>query len=309
MSQPFGPGSVLYESYGDRLGFLCAGTTGLLQLMYPALGRGVEEHSAFYDEPLDRLLRSVPQIVSIIYDGDLHPEQARRVRDFHRDIKGEMPASHGGARYHALDPETFFWAHATFVDVAFRVDDLDGGRSMDHARRSAYYLETLEWWRAYGLTMRVAPPTYDAFVEYWDHHVEHVLELTPAAQGLVDFMNRPWSMRQDHLPRALWVAATRVGGIPARDVAVGALPPRARELCGFTWTPAQRAGFEAFRKVVTRTWPHLPERVRLLPAARAAYRRRGRTGLDAAWARLGLGEGPSVAARRDQVQVAVGPEA
>ena len=46
----FGPGSVLYESYGDRLGYLCAGTTGLLQLMLPALGRGVE-HS---DMPLVR---------------------------------------------------------------------------------------------------------------------------------------------------------------------------------------------------------------------------------------------------------------
>jgi uncharacterized protein (DUF2236 family) len=87
----FGPGSVLYESYGDRLGYLCAGPTGLMQLMLPALGRGVEEHSAFYDEPLDRLLRSVPQIVSIIFDGDLRPTQAARVRDLHRDIKGALP--------------------------------------------------------------------------------------------------------------------------------------------------------------------------------------------------------------------------
>jgi uncharacterized protein (DUF2236 family) len=294
MRHQFGPGSVLYESYGDRLGYLCAGTTGLLQLMLPALGRGVEQHSAFYDEPLDRLLRSVPQIVSIIFDGDLRPEQAHVVRDFHRDIKGEMPASHGGERYHALDPETFFWAHATFVDVAFRVDDLFGGRSMDHARRSAYYLETLEWWRAYGLTMRVAPPTYDAFVEYWDHHVEHVLELTPAAQGLVDFMNRPWSMRQEWVPRPLWTLATRTGGLAARDVAVGAMPPRVREVCGFGWTPAQQVAFDAFRTVVRRTWPRLPERVRLLPAARAAYHRRGRTGLDAAWDQALAGPAPSV---------------
>lgn len=276
-----GPGSLLYESYGDRLGYLCASTTGLLQLMYPPLGRGVEQHSAFYDEPLDRLLRSVPQIMSIIFDGDLRPEQAHRVRDFHRDIKGTMP---GGERYHALDPETFFWAHATFVDVAFRVDDLYRGRSMDHARRSAYYLDTLEWWRAYGLTMRVAPPTYDAFVEYWNHHVEHVLERTPAAQGLVDIVNRPWSMRQEWMPQPLWAAATRVGGLSVRDVAVGAMPPRVRELCGFPWTASQQARFDAFRAVVQRAWPLLPERVRLVPVARAAYRRRGRTGLDAAWA-------------------------
>ena len=304
----FGPGSVLYESYGDRLGFLCAGPTGLLQLMHPPLGRGVEEHSAFYEEPLDRLLRSVPQIVSIVFDGDLHPGQAHHVRDLHRDIKGAFP---DGTRYHALDPETFFWAHATFVDVAFRVDDLYGGGAMDHARRSAYYLETLEWWRAYGLTMRVAPPTYDAFVEYWDHHVDHVLELTPAAQGLVDFMDRPWSMRQEWVPRPLWALATRTGGPAARDVAVGALPPRVREVCGFGWTDAQQRRFDAFRTVVRRTWPLLPERVRLLPAARAAYRRRGRTGLDEAWARLerrASAQRPAVAAGGDEVEVAVGAE-
>jgi uncharacterized protein (DUF2236 family) len=154
---------------------------------------------------------------------------------------------------------------------------------MDRARRSAYYLETLEWWRAYGLTMRVAPPTYDAFVEYWEHHLDHVLELTPAARGLVAFVDRPWSMAQDWVPRPLWVAATRVGGLPARDVAVGAMPPQVRERCGFDWTSGQQARFDAFRAVVRRTWPHLPERVRLLPAARAAYRRRGRLGLDRAW--------------------------
>ena len=306
----FGPGSVLYESYGDRLGYLCAGATGLMQLMHPPLGRGVEQHSAFYDEPLERLFRSVPQIVSIIFDGDLRPEQAHAVRDFHRDIKGDLAAAHGGGRYHALDPETFFWAHATFVDVAYRVDDLYGGRRMDHARRSAYYLDTVEWWRAYGLTMRVVPPTYDAFVEWWDHQVEHVLEVTPAAQGLVDFMRQPWSMRQQWVPQPLFAAAARVGGLAARDVAVGALPPRIRDLAGFDWTPAQQAAFDAFRAVVGRTWPLLPERVRLLPAARAAYRRRGRVGLEASWERAlaSAAQAPAVAAGGDDVEVAVGAQ-
>jgi uncharacterized protein (DUF2236 family) len=279
----FGPGSLLYESYGDRLGYLCAGATGLMQLMYPPLGRGVEQHSDFYDEPLERLFRSVPQIMRIIFDGDVAPTQAHRVRDFHNTIRGEMP---DGERYHALDPETFFWAHATFVDVAFRMDDHFGGHSMDHARRSAYYLETVEWWRAYGLTMRVVPPTYDAFVEYWDHHVDHVLELTPAAQGLVDFMNRPWAMKQRLMPQPLWVPATRVLGLAGRDVAVGTLPPRLRGLCGFRWTTAHAAGFAAFRRIVAHTWPLVPERVRLVPPARQAYRRRGRLGLDEAWRRV-----------------------
>ena len=37
---PFGPGDLLYETYGDRRGFLVAPAVGLMQLMYPDLGRG-----------------------------------------------------------------------------------------------------------------------------------------------------------------------------------------------------------------------------------------------------------------------------
>lgn len=281
----FGPGSLLYESYGERSGFLFAPASGLMQLMYPALGRGVEQHSAFYDEPLERLFRSVPQILGMIYDGDRADGQALTVRDFHRDIKGEMP---DGERYHALDPETFFWAHATFVDVALRVDDLFGQR-MSPTVREAYYAETVEWWRMYGMTMRVVPKTYGDFLEYWDHHVEHVLELTPAAQGLVDFLNRPWEMHQPWVPQPLWQVATRIGGIPFRDVSVGALPPVLRERCGFTWSPAQELAFQAFRRSYAVAWPRVPDRFRQVPRARAAYRRQGRTGFEAALARAEAG--------------------
>jgi uncharacterized protein (DUF2236 family) len=278
----FGPGSLLYESYGDRAGFVFAPATGLMQLMYPALGKGVEEHSAFYDEPFQRLVRSVPQILGMIFDGDTADAQAHRVRDFHRGIKGVMPS---GERYHALDPETFFWAHATFVDVAFRVDDLIK-RRMSPTVREAYYAETVDWWRMYGMTMRVVPRTYGDFLEYWDHHVEHVLEVTPAAQGLIDYLNQPWRMEQPWLPGPLWRAASRLGGLPARDVAVGCLPPLLRERCGFAWGPLQSTGHAAFMGSLRVAWPRVPEALRLLPRARAAYRRQGRTGFDAAVARV-----------------------
>lgn len=282
----FGPGSLIYESYGDRSGFLVAAATGLMQLMYPPLGRGVEEHSEFYDEPLERLLRSVPQIIGTIYDGERGAAMAGRIREYHRDIKGTMP---DGERYHALDPETFFWAHATFVDAALRMDRLYARKPLTERQRAAFYAEGVEWWRMYGLTMRVVPKTYGDFVEYWDHHVENVLEVTPAAQGLIDFMNRPWSMQQPWIPQPLWVPVTLAGGITARDVSIGALPPRLRELAGFTWTPAHEAAFLAFRTSFALTWPLVPERFRLLPRVRAAYKRQGRTGMERALARAEAG--------------------
>ena len=40
---------------------------------------------------------------------------AATVRDYHRPIKGELAADRG--RYHALDPETYYWAHATFFEA------------------------------------------------------------------------------------------------------------------------------------------------------------------------------------------------
>ena len=150
----FGPGSLLYESYGDRIGYLVAPRAGLLQLMYPDLGRGVEQHSAFYTEPWERLFRSVPQIVGTIFDGDHAQGTADQVREYHRDIKG----SHDdGSRYHALDPDTYFWAHATFVDAAFTTNSLFKLNPLDLYERRAYYLECIEWWQMYGLSMRPVP--------------------------------------------------------------------------------------------------------------------------------------------------------
>src|SRR4029077_19790946 len=97
-------------------------TIGILQLMHPAIGAGVLEHSNFFGDPWGRIFRSLPRILGAVYDEDA-ASTGRIVRDFHRDIKGVDDA---GRRYHALDPETFWWAHATFQymveQVAARFD-------------------------------------------------------------------------------------------------------------------------------------------------------------------------------------------
>ncbi|GGO93958.1 hypothetical protein GCM10011584_33870 [Nocardioides phosphati] len=94
--------------------------------------------------------------------------------------------------------------------------------------REAYDAETVDW-RMHGMTMRVVPRTYGDLLEFWDHHVENVLELTRAAQGLIDYLCQPWRMDQPWLLEPLWQVAARVGGLPARDLGV---------------QPAGRVGFE-----------------------------------------------------------------
>jgi uncharacterized protein (DUF2236 family) len=57
------PGSMLWRWAGDRRIGLTGLSAGILQLMHPAIGAGVVEHSAFFTDPWDRILRSIPEII------------------------------------------------------------------------------------------------------------------------------------------------------------------------------------------------------------------------------------------------------
>ena len=78
-----------------------------------------------------------------------------KVRDFHRDIKGTDDA---GRRYHALDPATYWWAHATFQFMAEQVADRYDTHRLTVAEREQLYREGVEWYRRYGVSMRPVPP-------------------------------------------------------------------------------------------------------------------------------------------------------
>jgi uncharacterized protein (DUF2236 family) len=78
----------------------------VLQNMLAELGQGVLDHSVFFSDTA-RIKRSLPPIFMTVYGADDH-HPGRQVRDFHLDIKGAMP---GGEGYHALDPQTYYWAH------------------------------------------------------------------------------------------------------------------------------------------------------------------------------------------------------
>ena len=129
-----GPNSLLWRYAGDtRISFL-GGTIGLLQLMHPGIGAGVMDHSDFFNDPFDRVFRSLPPILGAVYDGPEGIETGRWIRDQHRTIKG---ADAQGRSYHALDPATFWWAHATFQFMAEQVVGPLRRPPPDHRRAGA----------------------------------------------------------------------------------------------------------------------------------------------------------------------------
>src|SRR5947208_11121230 len=97
---PLGPGSLVWKYFGDNRMYLNGPRPAVLQNMLAELGQGVLDHSVFFDDTAARVKRSIPPIMMTVYgaEGD---NPGTQVRDFHTDIKGQMP---DGSRYHALDP-------------------------------------------------------------------------------------------------------------------------------------------------------------------------------------------------------------
>ena len=179
---PLGPDSLTWKYFGDWRGMLQGVWAGSMQNMHPGLGAGVEQHSTFFDERWQRLYRSLYPIGGVVFDGDRAEETAHQVRGYHNDIKG---IDSKGRTYHALDPDTFYWAHATFfMGTVLTADRFMGG--LTETQKVQLFDEHVQWYRLYGMSMRSVPETWAEFQKYWEHMCTHVLEDNMAARGVLD---------------------------------------------------------------------------------------------------------------------------
>ncbi|MCB1041063.1 MAG: DUF2236 domain-containing protein [Acidimicrobiales bacterium] len=242
---PIGPGSILWQVAGDPRSLLPGTAAGIMQLMLPGLGAGVTDHSNFFDDPFDRIFRSIPPIWrSIFSDDDEGAEVGRTIRRFHDHVKG---TDEQGRRYHALDPDVFWWAHATFTWEFLRARELYFPVPLRRAEREQLYAETVTWYRRYGVSDRPVPPTLDAFRARFDEICRNQLELTPAVQWVLDPSANPSARAQrTHLPGPLSVldgVATHLGAEAVRVLVYGAMPDIVRRRFGFRWTHRDRLAF------------------------------------------------------------------
>jgi uncharacterized protein (DUF2236 family) len=126
-AEPLGPDSLTWKYFGDLRTGMMGVWIGAIQNMYPELGAGVEQHSILLREPLQRVTRSVYPIMGVVYDGDRAAHTGQQIKHYHDTIKGTDAT---GRRYHALNPETFYWAHATFFMLVVKVAEyFCGGRN------------------------------------------------------------------------------------------------------------------------------------------------------------------------------------
>src|SRR5690242_16783127 len=164
LGRPLGPDSLVWRWFADNRMALLGPRAAVLQNMLPSLGQGVQDHSVWFAETLARLQRSIPPIFGTVFGTDAD-NAGIEVRDFHRDIKGTLP---DGERYSALNPDTYYWAHATFVEHLITAADTFI-RRLSEEEKEQIFRESITWFARYGVSATGTPQTYAEFREYWDH--------------------------------------------------------------------------------------------------------------------------------------------
>jgi uncharacterized protein (DUF2236 family) len=264
---PLGPDSLTWKYFGDLRTGMLGVWIGAIQNMYPDLGAGVEDHSILLREPLQRVARSAYPIMGVVYDGERAPHTGEQIKSYHKTIKG---TDADGRRYHALNPETFYWAHATFFMLIIKTAEYFCG-GLTEAEKRRLFDEHVQWYRMYGMSMRPVPKSWEEFQEYWDRKCSDELEINRATLDI--FTIRIPKPRFVLMPTGIWDQIFKPIVGAQRWIAAGLFDPAVREKAGMRWTPGDEVLLRVFGKLVELAFVAVPDEIRLHPRALAAYRR------------------------------------
>jgi len=241
----------------------------LMQAAHPLAVFGLLAHSSAIEAPYDRLARTAETMNTIAFGSRAEADRiTRRVRAMHRRVSGRLTEPIGpyavGTPYRADDPALLLWILFTLVDsslVVFRTYV----RSLSRAEEASYWDDYKVVGRLFGLRKRDMPETIDDLDAYGQRMLEgDELLVTPWARA-----------RAREIVLAPPVPLlTRPLLETANFVTVALLPDRIREQYGFFALPPvfiRKALVAGGAEYVKRTViPFLPDRIRLVPDARAA---------------------------------------
>ena len=179
-------------------------------------------------------------------------------------------------RYHALDPDTYFWAHATFVDQVLYFADTFVKRLTDDEKEQIY-LESKTWYRRYGVSDRPMPTDYQEFELYWDRMIAETVVAHPTAKYGVGYVTKGFPCPKG-VPPMLWRVIAPVFDPMAAFLTTGGMPPRTRDMLGLPWSERHERCYQGFAalwrlRAVNWLWDHLPMSLRYNKFAQSGYAR------------------------------------
>lgn len=213
----------------------------LLQVAHPVVGAGVAQHSDYQRDPFGRLIRTLGAITEVVYGNEERAAGAgRRVRSFHRSIKGTLP---DGSTYTAFDPEAWAWVHATLGWGMHRAAQRFG-RPLDDTEAAQLWDEWLEVGELLHVRRGDLPAAWSDVPAYVDAMVAERLERTSAFDSVLGSFQRVPRPKLP-VPHTVWNGLALPVTLPLSVLAVGSLPSSARVKFGLSWTPAHRQAFIA----------------------------------------------------------------
>jgi uncharacterized protein (DUF2236 family) len=261
--------SMLRRIHRERAVALSGPRALLMQAAHPLAVSGLLAHSTTLDEPYERLARTA-RVMSTIGFGTR--EEADRVtkpvRAAHRNVRGKIKEPSGsfpaGTEYSAADPALLLWVLFTLVDSGLVVYGLYVNKLSDE-EQAAYWDDYKVVGKLFGLRKSDMPDTLADLREYKREMLEgDILHVSPWAR------RRARSIVLD--PPIPWAARPLLETV--NFITVALLPDRIRREYGFSPLPPQpfrralvAGGAEYAKRAVI---PLLPNRLRLVPAARAA---------------------------------------
>ncbi|MEV0596573.1 oxygenase MpaB family protein [Nonomuraea cavernae] len=278
--EPFGPGSMHWESAGEYRNLLVAGSALVIQTMHPAVGAAVAEHSTYQQDPWGRLSRTLSSIQKWVYGGAAGDAEGARLRELHKPISG---VDEQGRAYHALNGEAWAWVHLSLFERFVTLNRYFGTPYTREQERALY-----EEARRLGAILRVPeremPEDLAAYWTYFEAMVADRLEPHPTALEVLAVMRG--TPAPPGLPKPLRRVWTPVGvgsGGFNHFVTVGTLPPAVRKKLGLSWSARDERRLRQIGRAVAALTPRLPERLRYMPIAYHARRTaRSRRGLEQA---------------------------
>jgi uncharacterized protein (DUF2236 family) len=216
----FGPASVTWRVSADLSAPVAGLRSLMMQALHPLAMAGVDQHSAWRQDPVGRLAATSAYLSTIRFGERAAAEQAAaRVQRIHEHVHGVDTVT--GRPYAASDPALLLWVHATLVESGIAAARLFG-TPLSADDGDTYTEEMVIAAELVGVPRTMVP----ADVAELEHYIDSVrpgLICTPAAKESMAFLLDPPGLTEEIAE--IWQ--------DVRDGAILALPVWAREMYGY----------------------------------------------------------------------------
>ncbi|ALG13508.1 oxygenase MpaB family protein [Kibdelosporangium phytohabitans] len=263
-----GPDSESWRHVLDWRLLLGSGRALLLQVAHPTVGAGVAQYSDFLQRPWHRLRRTVDSLMTMNYGQHRAVVEAKRLREMHESFKG---IDHHGHRYSALNPDAYWWVHATLFEGTLDTH-ANYATPIPRSAQERLYREWREMGEVLGLNAKRMPDDLDGFFRYFDSMVAECLEDNASVRKVLGALGDRRPQCPPGCPPPVWRLLGPMSSDAILTATVGTLPPVLRARFGLQWTERGDRNLGALKLAVRLGMPLLPDKVRYHPMALAAKR-------------------------------------